>query len=67
MGEFKIPRKKCSEFPERRTISITRKMSLKMQVLDQKGVDVPQLIRDAIGDFLERDEIKKLLEGECQN
>lgn len=67
MGDFTIPKKKSSEFPERRTISISSRMNLMLNELDQKGVDVPQLIRDSIEEYLKRGEIQKILgEGNGQ-
>lgn len=68
MGDFSIPKKKRSEFPERRTISLSSGANLKLSKLDDKGVDIPQLIRDAIDEYLSKKEVNEILKDvTCQS
>jgi hypothetical protein len=63
MGEFRLPKKKSSEFPRRRTLSMSESMDNKLHKLSEAGFDVPELMRSAIEKILESDGVKSVLVG----
>lgn len=58
---FTLPVKKKAQFPIRRTFCISNEMELILQNLESKDVDIPELFRLAVEQYLDQNRVSEFL------
>lgn len=60
---LKLPKKKKAQFPNRKTLCISNETKNILDRLEELETDIPELMRIALEDYIERNKLGKILDA----